>query len=246
MILNGRDVMAETLDARKDLLESEVLRQLGEPIRCSPALPGSVADLVRSIRLQGLEGLIAERRNSRYKSGGRSGAWLKMRVNRGQEFVIGGYTIDGSTFDALVFGYYAGKDLIYVARTRNGFTPKIRSELMKRFSPLETDKFPFVNLPEERSGRWGAGLTATKMGDCRWLRPWLVGELNLWSGPRTIICGIQHSLLSVTISLRVMWSGRNADPTTFLPDSHDQASAWEIRHSSCCGPIRQVSLTWLE
>jgi bifunctional non-homologous end joining protein LigD len=178
MILNGQNVMAETLEARRDLLESEVLPHLGEPIRSSPLLPGSVADLVRSVKLQGLEGLIAKRRNSRYESGRRSGAWLKMRVNRGQEFVIGGYTIGSSTFDALVFGYYQGKDLIYVARTRNGFTPKSRSELMKRFRPLETDKCPFVNLPEARSGRWGAGLTAAKMDDCRWLKPSLVGQFE--------------------------------------------------------------------
>jgi bifunctional non-homologous end joining protein LigD len=178
MILKGQNVMAETLDARRDLLESEVLSHLNEPIRSSPLLPGSVADLVRSVKLQGLEGLIAKRRNSQYESGARSGAWLKMRVNRGQEFVIGGYTIGGSTFDALVFGDYAGKDLIYVAGTRNGFTPKSRSELMKRFKSLETDKCPFVNLPEERSGRWGAGLTAAKMGDCRWLKPPLVGQFE--------------------------------------------------------------------
>jgi bifunctional non-homologous end joining protein LigD len=178
MILKGRDVMSETLDARRDLLESEVLPHLNEPIRSSPLLPGTVADLVRSVKLQGLEGLIAKRRNSRYESGARSVAWLKMRVNRGQEFVIGGYTMGGSTFDALVFGYYAGKDLIYVARTRNGFTPKSRSELMKRFKPLETERCPFVNLPEERAGRWGAGLTAAKMDDCRWLKPSLVGQFE--------------------------------------------------------------------
>ena len=91
------------------------------------------------------------------------------RVNRGQEFVIGGYTIGGTTFDALVFGYYQDGKLMYAARTRNGFTPKIREELMKRFRRLETDKCPFENLPEKTAGRWGAGLTAAKMQECRWL-----------------------------------------------------------------------------
>lgn len=42
-----------------------------------------------------------ERSLWRYESGGRSGAWMKMRVNEGQERVIGGYTIGGKTFDAL-------------------------------------------------------------------------------------------------------------------------------------------------
>jgi ATP-dependent DNA ligase len=55
--------------------------------------------------------------------GQRSGAWQNMRINQGQEFVIGGYTIGGATFDALIFGYYEGDQLLYVARTRNGFTP---------------------------------------------------------------------------------------------------------------------------
>ena len=35
--------------------------------------------------------------------------------------MIGGYTVGGRAFDALVFGYYLGDKLIYVARTRNGF-----------------------------------------------------------------------------------------------------------------------------
>ena len=54
---------------------------------------------------------------------------LKMRVNARQEFVIGGYTVGGTTFDALVFGYYDADKLIYAARTRNGFTSTSRPEV---------------------------------------------------------------------------------------------------------------------
>ena len=121
---------------------------------------------------------MAKRRDTRYEPGLRSGAWQKMRVNQGQEFVIGGYTIGGTTFDTLVFGYYDGDELIYAARTRNGFTPKLRAELLKRFKALETADCPFANLPEKRAGRWGAGLTAAKMADCRWLQPLLVGQFE--------------------------------------------------------------------
>lgn len=97
--------------------------------------------------------------------------------------MIGGYTCGGRTFDALVFGYYERNDLMYVARTRNGFTARLREELVKRFRPLETDVCPFANLPEARGGRWGAGLTAAKMKDCRWLKPELVGrfEFTEWT-----------------------------------------------------------------
>jgi DNA ligase D-like protein (predicted ligase) len=178
MVLSGRDLRSETLEARRKLLDEKVLPFLAEPIRASPVLPGNLDELIRAVKEQGLEGLVGKRRDSRYESGDRSGAWMKMRVNAGQEFVIGGYTIGGRTFDALVFGYYEGEDLIYVARTRNGFTPTGRDQLGKKFQGLETAKCPFANLPEARSGRWGQGLTAAKMKDCRWLKPVLVGQFE--------------------------------------------------------------------
>jgi hypothetical protein len=68
---------------------------------------------------------VAKRRDSKYEPGMRSGAWLKMRINAGQELVIGGYTPSLKNFDALVIGYYDGPNLIYAARTRNGFTPTL-------------------------------------------------------------------------------------------------------------------------
>ncbi len=178
MILKGRDVMREKLALRHELLERDVLPHLAEPIREAPRLDASLRDLVRAVREQGFEGLVAKRLDSVYEPGVRSGAWQKMRVNQGQEFVIGGYTMGGRTFDALIFGYYEGDRLLYVARTRNGFTPASREELVRRFRPLEIPDCPFVNLPEARPGRWGQGLTAKKMQDCRWLKPELVAQFE--------------------------------------------------------------------
>jgi len=184
LILSGRDVMGEPLTKRRELMDRFICPKLAEPIRYSPLLDARLSDLVHSVKVQGLEGLVAKRKDSRYEPGERSGAWLKMRVNRGQEFVIGGYTVGGATFDALIFGYYEDGRLIYAARTRNGFTPRLRQDLMKRFRPLQTAACPFANLPETKSGRWGAGLTANKMADCRWLKPVLVGQFEFveWTG----------------------------------------------------------------
>ena len=130
------------------------------------------------MKVQRLEGLVAKRRDSRYEPGLRSGAWMKMRINQGQEFVIGGYTVGTKTFDALIIGYYEGDRLIYTARTRNGFTPAVREQLFRRFRLLKAAECPFVNLPEATSGRWGQGLTKAKMADCRWLKPVLVGQFE--------------------------------------------------------------------
>ena len=180
------------LEARRELLERRVLPKLAEPMQYLRSWTRPCADLIASVKAQGLEGLVAKRRDSRYEPGLRSGAWQKMRVNHGQEFVIGGYTVGGKTFDALVFGYYEGDRLIYAARTRNGFTPVVRAQLMKRFRAWKPE-CPFANLPEKKSGRWGAGLTAAKMKDCRWLKPVLVGQFEFveWTGET--ICVIPRS-----------------------------------------------------
>ncbi len=116
MVLRGRDVMRETLDARRTLLERHVVPRLSEPVRYTGELNANLHDLIASVKSHGLEGLVAKRRNSPYEPGLRSGAWRKMRINRGQEFVVGGYTIGTKTFDALILGYYDGDRLMYVAR----------------------------------------------------------------------------------------------------------------------------------
>jgi DNA ligase D-like protein (predicted ligase) len=184
LVLSGQDLRREPLQKRRDLLEKKVLPKIPEPVRYSAPLDAPLPVLIESVKAHGFEGLVAKRRNSPYEPGLRSGAWMKMRVNRGQEFVIGGYTRGTRTFDALIFGYYEGDRLIYVARTRNGFTPTARTQLFKKFKGLEISECPFVNLPEPKSGRWGQGLTKAKMAECQWLKPVLVGQFEFleWTG----------------------------------------------------------------
>jgi ATP-dependent DNA ligase len=184
MMLTGRNVMRETLDVRRELLEHSIVAKLRDPVRYAGDLDAPLRDLVHSVKAHGLEGLVAKRRDSRYEPGLRSGAWQKMRVNQGQEFVIAGYTIGTNTFDALIFGYYDGDRLLYAGRTRNGLTPALRQQLFKKFRALEIGECPFANLPEAKSGRWGQGLTKAKMADCRWLKPVLVGQIESleWTG----------------------------------------------------------------
>jgi ATP-dependent DNA ligase len=137
MVLAGKDVTSEPLEKRQALLEKKVLPKLKEPCRYRGALDAKLSDLVASVKAQGPEGLVAKRLDSRCEPGMRSGGWQKMRVNQGQEFVIGGYTHGTKTFDALVFGVYEGGKLLYVARTRNSFTPVTRAALFKKFKGLE-------------------------------------------------------------------------------------------------------------
>ena len=138
--------------------------------------------------------MVAKRLDSVYEPGARSGAWRKMRLNRSEEFAIGGYTRGGRTFDALILGRYEGDRLVYVARTRVGFTPASRERLMAKLRPLEIAECPFANLPDARSGRSSEGLTAEKMKECVWVRPELMAEVDFVEWTPEGHCGTRGSL----------------------------------------------------
>jgi hypothetical protein len=74
--------------------------------------------------------------------------------------------------------YYEGDNLIFVARTRNGFVPATRRKLYQRLKPLTIKRCPFANLPEPRSYRFGEGMTAAKMAECTWVRPEIVVQID--------------------------------------------------------------------
>jgi len=140
------------LETRRELLR-QALSTVGDPIRLSEAFETAPTDLLRAAKEHSLEGIIAKRKDSLYQPGKRSGAWLKYRINRGQEFVIGGYTPD-HPFDALIVGYYEGDKLYYVAKVRNGFVPQVRRAIHRKFKGLEIDTWSFVNLPEKKRTMW--------------------------------------------------------------------------------------------
>jgi hypothetical protein len=52
-----------------------------------------------------------------------------------------------TTAPSIIIGYYEGGDLVFVARTRNGFLPGSRRNLYQRLKPLIRNKCPFSNLP---------------------------------------------------------------------------------------------------
>ena len=130
--LDGRDLTAKPLDERRQRL-ADVVHDSG--VLLSQPLSGDVDDIIEAARRLKLEGLVAKRLDSRYEPGVRSMAWQKLRLNRSQEFVVGGYS-PGNPFDALLVGYYndAGA-LLFAARVRAGFTPASRRQVFRRLGP---------------------------------------------------------------------------------------------------------------
>jgi bifunctional non-homologous end joining protein LigD len=176
--LAGKNLRDRPLDDRRELLRARVMPRMQREVLFSETLEATAAEIVAAVRKQGLEGVIAKRRDSLYEPGRRSGVWVKMRINKGQELVIGGYVPAPKNFDSIIVGYYERNDLVYVARVRAGFVPALRAKVFERFHKLEIKTCPFSNLPQREKGKWGQGLTADKMAECRWLKPQLVAQIE--------------------------------------------------------------------
>jgi DNA ligase D-like protein (predicted ligase) len=174
---NDRDLTHLPLVERRALLKSLVLIS-DKRVRISDYVEAGAGDLVAAVREQQLEGIVGKRKDSLYEPGQRSGAWIKHRVNRGQEFVIGGYFPGPNGFDSLIVGYYDGDRLMYAARTRNGFVPASRRQVFSQLKHLVTPTCPFVNLPETKRSRWGQEFSAAKMKEAVWLRPDAVAQID--------------------------------------------------------------------
>jgi bifunctional non-homologous end joining protein LigD len=174
--LNGLDLTGKPLTERRKPLAQTLGKGI---IRESLELPGSADDVVKAARDAGLEGVIAKRRDSPYQPGERSHDWVKVKLDRQQEFVVGGYRPTGAeSFDALLVGVYEGDQLLFTSKVRAGFTPHVRRDVMKRLVPLHSDHCPFANLPDERHGRWGSGITIEDMKELQWVSPRVVVQIR--------------------------------------------------------------------
>jgi bifunctional non-homologous end joining protein LigD len=178
--LNGEDLRARLVPERKALLQ-ELLEDGSETLRYSMPFDAELEDLLEQAKSFELEGLIGKQTDSRYESGRRTGAWIKLKLVSSQEFVIGGYTPPAGGrkyFGAIIVGYYLDKALHFAAKVGSGFSEKTLKELYHHFESLAREDCPFVDLPEKRNGRWGQAITPSEMRRCHWVDPTLVCQVQ--------------------------------------------------------------------
>lgn len=173
---DGEDLQHRTIAQRRAQLQG-LLHKPKDPLRLSPLLDAPPGQVLRAVQALGLEGVVGKRVGSVYEAGERSGAWIKQSADHAQEFVIGGYVPGTRGFDSLLVGVYEKKRLIFVAKVKDGFVPRLRDEVFAKFAGLHVDTCPFANLPEKKNARRGDAITTEKMKECRWLRPKLVAQI---------------------------------------------------------------------
>jgi bifunctional non-homologous end joining protein LigD len=172
-----QDLRDMPLLERKKRLDA-ILLEAVDPLRPSLFFTENVPKILGKMKSAGAEGSIAKRKNSVYETGRRSGAWVKIKFHRGQEFVIAGYTLPRRSrkyFGALILGYYQGKRLIFAGRVGTGFNEKSLREIFGKLKKLEIDE-PRVEEIQAPSGRWRP--KGWKASDSRWVKPELVAQVQ--------------------------------------------------------------------
>ena len=169
VLAHGGDDLADLpLRERRDVLEA-VAAASADPIAVPPVFDDVDAALETSERLR-LEGIVVKDPGSRYLRGGRSDAWLKVKLTRTQEVVIAGIRPGkggrSTTFGSLLLGIPDDEGLRYAGRVGTGFSDSTLKMLMKKLVPLRTGENPLVGVP------------ALDARDALWVRPDLVGEVE--------------------------------------------------------------------
>lgn len=109
------------------------------------------------IKKTGGEGIIAKKATSKYHNGKRSKDWLKIKTDKQQEMVIGGFTDPKGGrigIGALLCGYFDGKNLVYSGKVGSGFTANILADLREKLDKLERKTSPFESTPKEPGVHW--------------------------------------------------------------------------------------------
>jgi len=170
--INGKDLRNLPIEERKAKLQ-ELLKKPPGVIRYSVSFTKDIEELVSRARELGLEGLIAKRRGSRYEAGKRSAAWIKLKFQQEQEFVIGGYTEpEGARkyFGALLVGIYEGKRLKFAGRVGTGFSEKLLRTLFLELNIIRVEECPFFNVPAVGRSRWVKPAIVCQIKFTEWTR----------------------------------------------------------------------------
>jgi bifunctional non-homologous end joining protein LigD len=155
LYFNGFDLTGLELVQRKRILEA-LLPQTDEIIYSKHIIGEGNKALAEAEKQEG-EGLIAKKISSKYLINKRSKDWLKIKITKEQEMVIGGFTDPNGGrmgFGSLLLGYYEDGKFVYSGKCGTGFNEESLKDMHKRLKKLETDKCPFVTKPKERGAHW--------------------------------------------------------------------------------------------
>ncbi|WP_444644828.1 DNA ligase D [Caproiciproducens sp. R1] len=168
LALDGADLRGQRLIDRKEALGT-LMKSSPKNLYYCQHIKGNGKESFAAAGQANLEGIVGKKADSVY-SGTRNGDWIKLKCDKRQEFIIGGYTLSDkktSGVSSLLLGVYKGEELVYAGRAGTGLSARSAAELEHQFKSLERGSAPFSQAPQER--------THEKI---TWLEPLLVAEIK--------------------------------------------------------------------
>jgi bifunctional non-homologous end joining protein LigD len=165
------DLRPLPLTTRRARLE-DLFTRLEPPtaaLRLSEQVAGNGRELYERAKAEGWEGLLAKHARSVYRDGRRSPEWLKLKIHKQDEFVVGGWTEPKGArayFGSLILGRYdeAGR-LLHVGDVGTGFGGAELERLWRMLEPMEIKESPFAVKPKT-------------LGKPHWVTPRLVAQVR--------------------------------------------------------------------
>jgi len=168
--LNGQSLIKKTYQERREILENLIPPEPGSRIQVPPIFEGDLRAALETADQLRLEGVVAKRRNSIYQPGRRTHTWLKIKLHRAQEVVIGGWREGqgrrGGGVGSLLMGLPTEAGLHYVGRVGSGFNDRQLDDIQAKLEKLMRKTSPFIDVPREDAR------------DAHWVTPSLVGEVT--------------------------------------------------------------------
>ncbi len=149
LALDGVDLRGYPLIERKEILDT-LLKDGPNNLHYSGYVRGKGSESFTAACQMDMEGIVCKKADSIY-SATKNGDWIKIKCDKRQEFVIGGYTVtEKRSVSALLLGVYEGGELIYVGRAGSGIGQNDRKDLEDKFQALVKKNPPFLEPPNER------------------------------------------------------------------------------------------------
>jgi len=185
--LDGRSLLRAKYSDRRRILEALAD---GGGLIVPEQLPGNGPEALEYAQAHRWEGVVAKKRDSTYQPGRRSASWIKDKLWRTQEIVIGGWRAgEGgrtSGIGALLMGIPEDGGLHFAGRVGTGFTDKDLANLKKILTPLQTDESPFTKTLSMLDAKGITYVTPTLVGEVRYSERTSDGRLRQpsWRGLR--------------------------------------------------------------
>ncbi|HEX6759784.1 MAG TPA: ATP-dependent DNA ligase [Propionibacteriaceae bacterium] len=168
--LNGQSLIKKTYQERRKILGNLIPAEAGSRIQVPPIFEGDLRAALETADQLRLEGVVAKRRTSIYQPGRRTHTWLKIKLHRAQEVVIGGWRPGqgrrGGGVGSLLMGVPTDAGLHYVGRVGSGFNDRQLDDIQAKLEKLGRKTSPFIDVPREDAR------------DAHWVSPSLVGEVT--------------------------------------------------------------------